>query len=82
MLLRMSALYRLHRVVIGSAIVLGLVFAAYLSLSWRSTRSPLQLALAVLSVAASVALAAYLRWFVRSRATTAPSARDPGARRS
>lgn len=78
----MVALYRLHRVVIGSAIALGLVFAAYTFLAWRSARSPLLLALAILSVAASVALAAYLRWFVRSRATTAPSAREPGARRS
>jgi membrane protein implicated in regulation of membrane protease activity len=75
-------LYRLHRAVIGSAILLGLVFAAYTGLAWRATGSPLPLALAVLSLAASVALAAYLRWFVRSRATTAPSAREQGARRS
>ena len=78
----MIALYRLHRVVIGSAVLLGVVFAAYCALAWRAKRSPLMLALAILSLAASVALAAYLRWFIRSRATTAPSPREPGARSS
>ncbi len=78
----MPALYVLHRVLIGFAVALGLVFAAYSGVAWRASGSPLLLALAALSLAASVALAAYLRWFVRSRATTAPSSREPGARSS
>lgn len=78
----MIALYRLHRFVIGSAVLLGIVFAAWCGLAWRAAGNPWLLALAILSLAASVALAAYLRWFIRSRATTAPSPREPGARSS
>jgi hypothetical protein len=72
----MTALYQLHRVLIGFAIAFGAIFAAYSALSWRASGSPLALALAILSLAAAVTLGAYLRWFLRARQAPPP----PGAR--
>jgi hypothetical protein len=51
-------LARVHRVVIGAAIALALIFAAYAF----KRREP---ALSVASAAAAVALGFYLRWFSR-----------------
>jgi hypothetical protein len=69
-------LYRVHRIVIGSAIVLGALFAGYSGARFRSTGEPLALALACLSAAVSLGLAWYLRWFlVRHAGPGAPGPR-------
>jgi hypothetical protein len=61
-------LYGLHRVLIGAAIALGVLFAGYCLLTFRTTREPSLLLLAAISIAAGTAMSLYLRWFLRKRA--------------
>jgi hypothetical protein len=67
-----TALYTLHRVLIGAAVGLGGLFALYCLWQYRVQGGPMMLLLAAVSLAAGGALAAYLRWFLRKRATQTP----------
>lgn len=61
-------LYRVHRIVMTSAIALGVLFAVYSGVQYRSTGERLAAFLAALSAAASAGLSLYLRWFLLTRA--------------
>jgi hypothetical protein len=60
-----STLARAHRIVIGAAIALALLFALY-----SFTRGATAIALA--STAVAIALALYLRWFTRKSSLQTP----------
>jgi hypothetical protein len=53
-------LIRAHKLLIGAAVALALVLAAWALARWRATHRPADLALALLSAAAVPVLAAYL----------------------
>jgi len=56
-------LARAHRILIVSAVVLGVLYAARGVWAFGTTGNPWELALAALSAAAAAALVRYLRWF-------------------
>ena len=56
-------LARVHRILIASAVVLGVLYAARGVWAYGATGNAWELALAALSAAASAALVRYLRWF-------------------
>ncbi len=60
-----SQLYMVHRVLIGSAISLGAFFAIYCGARFAAVRERLALLLCLVSVAVTLALSLYFRWFVK-----------------
>ena len=74
-------LVALHKVLIGFAIALGAVLMLVSVVLFRRSGDPAQLVPGAVGLAASVALAFYLRWFVAKRARTL-SAADSGKSKS
>lgn len=68
-------LARVHRILIVSAVILGLLYAARGVWAYRTTGNAWELALAALSAAAAVALLRYLRWFRAKAGGPGPSGR-------
>jgi len=62
-----SPLYTLHRLLISFAIALGVLLLVYGITRYVRAGDTTALGIGVFGAAASVALALYLRWFVRSR---------------
>ena len=58
-------LFTAHRALIVSATALGVVFATASALRFRDTGSATAAALGAAGLLASLALAGYLRWFLR-----------------
>ncbi|HEX9288490.1 MAG TPA: hypothetical protein VF904_03115 [Anaeromyxobacteraceae bacterium] len=58
-------LFTAHRALIASATALGVVFAAASALRFRESGNATALALGAAGLLTSIALAAYLRWFLR-----------------